>query len=452
MKKILLAILLTLSTLSASENIKLMTEVFPPFQYKHQGNTIGISTDIVNAIQKELKIDNKIEVILWSKALTIVDSKKNTAIFSMLRTPERENKYKWVGPLSSMKLVFFKKKGSDITLNTIEDAKKVTSIGVTKGVANYEMLTSQGFTNLEIIDNAEDEVNIKKLVDGSIALWPTLLKAGFYNARLQGLVGEIEPIENVVAFSGDLYIAFNIQTDDKIILKWQNALNKLQKNNTIENITKRYYDKETDYSLIIKILIGIFFIVAITLYHNRRLSRVNKQLSQLQQELEEQAHRDSLTNLYNRRFFSEVATNIVSLKKREEQDVGIIMLDIDKFKLVNDTYGHGTGDDVLKDLASLLLKHTRISDIVARIGGEEFIVLLPNTSLEESVSIANKLRKIVEDTEIKIDDKNTLNFTISLGVTKMLENDKEIDTFLNRADDALYEAKDSGRNKVCVKE
>jgi len=450
MKKILLAMLLSLSTLSASENIKLMTEIFPPFQYKHQGNTIGISTDIVNAIQKELKIDNKIEVMLWSKALNIVDSKKNTAIFSMLRTPERENKYKWVGPLSSMKLVFFKKKGSDITLETIEDAKKVAKIGVTKGVANFEMLSRQGFTNLEVIYDAEDEVNIKKLVDGSIALWPTLLKAGFYNARLQGLAGEIEPIENVVAFSGDLYIAFNIKTDDKVILKWQNALEKLQKDNTIENITKRYYNKETDYSLIIKIFIGIFFIVAIIIYHNRKLFRANKQLFQLQQELKEQAHRDPLTNLYNRRYFSEVAVNMISLKKREKQDIGIIMLDIDKFKLVNDTYGHGIGDDVLKDLASLLLKHTRASDIVARVGGEEFIILLPNTSLEESVSIANKLRKLIENSQIKIDDKNSLNFTISLGVTKVLENDTKIDTFLNRADEALYKAKESGRNRVCV--
>jgi len=451
MKKLLLILTFLLSSLIADENVRLMTEIFPPFQYKYQGNVIGISTDVVNAIQKELNTDNKIEVLPWSEAISIVSTQKNTAIFSMLRTPEREKRYKWVGPLASMKLVFFKKKGSDITLDTIEDAKKVTNIGVTRGVANYEMLSSQGFTNLEVVDNAEDEVNIRKLVDGSIALWPTLLKAGFYNARLQGLAGEIEPIENVVAFSGDLYMAFNIQTDDKIIQQWQNALEKLQKNNTVDNITKRYSDKDIDYSLIIKILIGVFVMVVIILYHNRRLARLNKQLSQLKQELQEQANHDPLSNLYNRRYFSEVASNIINLKKREEQDVGVIMLDIDEFKLVNDMYGHGTGDEVIKELALLLMKHTRISDIVARVGGEEFIILLPNTSLEESVNIANKLRNFVEDTKIKIDDTNTLKFTISLGVTIVLKEDKGIDSFLNRVDEALYIAKDTGRNRVAVK-
>lgn len=448
MKQSLIFLIFLLSSLNATENIRLMTEVFPPFQYKHQGKTIGISTDIVNAIQKELKLSNKIEVLLWSEALNTLKSEKNTAIFSMLRTPERENKYKWVGPLSSMKLVFFKKQGSNITLDTIEDAKKVTNIGVTKGVANYEMLSAQGFTNLEVVEDAEDEVNIKKLIDGSIALWPTLLKSGYYNARLQGLAGEIEPIENVVAFSGDLYLAFNIQTDDEVIQKWQNALDKLQRDNTIDNINKRYANEKVDYSLFIKILIGIFFIIAIIVYHNRKLSRVNKQLYQLQKELQEQAHRDPLTNLYNRRYFSEVAINIINLKKREKQDVGVIMIDIDKFKLVNDTYGHTIGDNVIISLASLLIKHTRESDIVARIGGEEFAILLANTSLDESVNIANKLREYVEKTEIEINDKTVLKFTISLGVSKVLENDKNIDSFLNRADKALYKAKENGRNRV----
>ena len=101
--------------------------------------------------KKRLGVNNKIKVYPWTRALKMVDKKKHTAIFSMLRTPERENKYKWVGPLTSMKLVFFKKNGSPITLKTREDAKKVAKVGVTKGVANYEMLSKQGFKNLDVI-------------------------------------------------------------------------------------------------------------------------------------------------------------------------------------------------------------------------------------------------------------------------------------------------------------
>lgn len=160
MKKTLLLLVLLLSSLYASESIRQMTEIFPSFQYKYHDKIIGINTDIVNAIQKEIHVNNKIEAKTWSKALRIVNSKKNTTLFSMLKTPERENKYKWVGPLSFMKLVFFKKKGSKITLHSIEDAKKVKRIGVTKGVANYEMLRKQGFTNLVVMRDAEDEENI----------------------------------------------------------------------------------------------------------------------------------------------------------------------------------------------------------------------------------------------------------------------------------------------------
>jgi len=208
-----------------------MTEIFPPFQYRYDQKLIGISTDIVNAIQKEMHIENKIVAYPWQQAKKILDTTKNSALFSMLRTPEREKKYKWVGPLSTMRMVFFKKKGSKIILNSIDDAKKIRKIGVTKGVANFEMLNIQGFKNLDIINNADDERNIQKLVDGKIDLWPTLLMAGLYNARLSGLYGEIEPIKNVVAFKGDLYIAFNINTSDDIVKNWQIALDKLKKEN-----------------------------------------------------------------------------------------------------------------------------------------------------------------------------------------------------------------------------
>ena len=117
MNKILLALLLLTFSLNAGEKIRLLAEIFPPFQYKIEGRLIGISTDIVNAIQKEIGAHEKIEIYPWTRALKIVNKKKNSAIFSMHRTKEREHKYKWVGPLRFMKLVFFKKKGSSMTLN-----------------------------------------------------------------------------------------------------------------------------------------------------------------------------------------------------------------------------------------------------------------------------------------------------------------------------------------------
>jgi len=185
MKNILLTLLISIlifSTLNA-QNIKLMTEIFPPFQYEQDKKLVGISMEIVKAIQKKIASEDKIKVYSWNRALKILNKKKNTAIFSILRTAQREDKYKWVGPLTSMKLVFFKKKGSLITLKTIEDAKKIRKIGVTKGVANFEILNKQGFKNLDIITSGHDEKNINKLVKGRINLWLSPLMPGLYNTR-----------------------------------------------------------------------------------------------------------------------------------------------------------------------------------------------------------------------------------------------------------------------------
>ncbi len=239
MKKIFFTLLFILNGLYA-QNILLMTEIFPPFQFEKDGKAMGIGIEIVRSIEKELGLHDKIKIYPWKRGVKIVDNKKNSALFSMLKTKERSPRYKWVGPITSMKLVFFKKKGSLITLKTLNDAKQVGKIGVAKKVANYEMLKAKGFTNLVPIKRGVDEQNLKLLAYGRIDLWPTLLKAGIYNAKLMRLLDKVEPIRNVVAFQGDMYIAFNKNTDDSIVNRWQKALDRLKKNHTIDQILQQY--------------------------------------------------------------------------------------------------------------------------------------------------------------------------------------------------------------------
>ena len=218
-----------------------MTEIFSPYQFKDDidGHLIGISTEIVQAIQKEIGDKSKINIYPWVRGNKILDKKKNTALFSTMRTPSREDKYKWVGPLDHMELVFFKKKSSNITLKSVEDARKVESIGVTKSVANYEILNSMGFKNLDVVGGNDDK-NIKKLLKGRIDLWPSVKAAGLYSAKKIGQAGEIVVVPNVILAEGDLYIAFNKQTDDNTIQKWQKAFDKLKSNGSIDKIKERY--------------------------------------------------------------------------------------------------------------------------------------------------------------------------------------------------------------------
>lgn len=152
---------------------------------------------------------------------------------------------------------------------------------------------------------------------------------------------------------------------------------------------------------------------------------------------------DSLTGIKNRRSFFEASEKFFKLAKRKEYPLSIIMLDIDFFKKVNDTYGHIIGDEVLKFLVKVVTKELRDSDIFARYGGEEFIILLPDTDIEGAYKTANKLRKIIEDSPYEGDVKVCI--TISLGIAQ-LKNEKLLNELIKKADEALYKAKDSGRN------
>ena len=157
---------------------------------------------------------------------------------------------------------------------------------------------------------------------------------------------------------------------------------------------------------------------------------------------------DALTNLNNRRQFEVRLKQEIATTKRQKNPLCAMMVDIDFFKKVNDTYGHASGDAVLRTVASIIKEHLRESDIPSRYGGEEFAVLLPYTHIEEAKIVGERLRKAVETTPIPIDKKN-INVTISMGLAEFSPQETGEDLF-KRADSALYEAKESGRNRVCV--
>ena len=182
------------------------------------------------------------------------------------------------------------------------------------------------------------------------------------------------------------------------------------------------------------------------------LSRVKKELKfqEMMQELAMLASTDPMTKLYNRRYFSRIAQHVLALAKREVESLSVIMLDIDRFKRINDTYGHHVGDQVIILLAETITAHLRKSDFSARFGGEEFVILLPRTSLSNARSTAEKLRKAVETLTFKTAEGAEVYFTVSLGVSTVdIMTETSVEPALKRADDAMYLAKESGRNRTC---
>ncbi len=182
------------------------------------------------------------------------------------------------------------------------------------------------------------------------------------------------------------------------------------------------------------------------------LARVKKELKfqEMMQELAMLASTDPMTKLYNRRYFSRIAQHVLALAKREVESLSVIMLDIDRFKRINDTYGHHVGDQAIILLAETITAHLRKSDFAARFGGEEFVILLPRTSLSNARSMAEKLRKAVETLTLKTAEGAEVHFTVSLGVSTVdIITETSVEPALKRADDAMYLAKESGRNRTC---
>ncbi len=208
--------------------------------------------------------------------------------------------------------------------------------------------------------------------------------------------------------------------------------------------------------LIFSIFIAAIGLVLLLIYNEihyrddlqKKIENRTKELLVLNEKLEGMAHIDALTGAYNRRYFYEISKKIVSYAKREKRPLSLAMLDIDKFKDINDNFGHDVGDQILKIFVSKIQNNIRESDVFVRYGGEEFIVLLPNTDTEQALVISEKLREIIESYDV-IDN---IHFTVSIGVSSFINSTDNLENLIKRADEALYKAKNSGRNQVVCSE
>lgn len=172
------------------------------------------------------------------------------------------------------------------------------------------------------------------------------------------------------------------------------------------------------------------------------------ELYQLKEQFRKQANTDSLTGLYNRRYFVEHAEREFKRAQRNGKPLSVVSIDIDHFKMINDLHGHPVGDEVLKALSKNLLPNLRSEDVLARIGGEEFAIILPDTNLDMAARIAERIRK--QQAEVKLTGhwQGEISVQVSVGVAIMQPTDKSFDKLFSRADKALYSAKNKGRNQV----
>ena len=247
-------------------------------------------------------------------------------------------------------------------------------------------------------------------------VWPKACK----DERIYETLKQLTPETNYILTSDDKIGAFPLTSDGEIT-------GCIVARSTLDKLSKR----------------DISYLEQLTRQSAITINRANTYSKVLQY-----ATLDALTNLNNRRQFEVRLKQEIATTKRQKNPLCAMMIDIDFFKKVNDTYGHASGDAVLRTVASIIKEHLRESDIPSRYGGEEFAVLLPYTHIEEAKIVGERLRKAVEKTPIPIDKKN-INVTISMGLAEFNVNETGEELF-KRADSALYEAKEGGRNRVCV--
>ncbi len=234
----------------------------------------------------------------------------------------------------------------------------------------------------------------------------------------------------------------------KKILKQQNR--ELQnKSKIINQKAQTINEQRTLLFVALSAIIIVSIFVYLALRFGRMQKKTNEELNKLNGQLYELATTDSMTKLFNRRHFIESAQRQISQMQRTEVDGAMLMIDIDNFKNVNDKFGHAMGDEAISQVAFILKDNSREYDLVGRVGGEEYAMLLSPCDFEKANQIAERLRKKTEKLLISHINQ-TISLTISIGLTMLQKDDKNIDQVIHRADLSLYQAKSAGKNKVVV--
>lgn len=414
-----------------------------PFEkFDNNGKHIGMTADYFKLLNKSIATDIRvIKTKNWEESIEFAQNRKCDILSLVMKTPQREKYFNFTKPYFTMPLVLATK--PDVPFLDDYPLLKDKKIAMTKGYGYIGILRAKyPYLNIVEVDNTDE--GLKKVQNNEVFGYMGSLASIGYKFQTE-FIGQLKISAK---FDEKWNLGIGVRNDDEVLLnifqKAMASIDETQRQRILNNWVSIKYEKGNDYTLFWYLLLALFIIYIFFLYRQYLLNKKNKDLKLL-------ASTDSLTKLYNRRYFFELASNIFQLAKREKEALTVIMLDIDHFKNINDTYGHKSGDKVLIYLSSILLDNTRKSDIVSRWGGEEFVILLPNTNINGAKVIAEKIREAVENSTIKTDNQKEFKVTISLGISEVNnENDIDIEDSINRADKVLYQAKNSGRNRVCI--
>ncbi|MBF0229561.1 MAG: ABC transporter substrate-binding protein [Desulfamplus sp.] len=233
-----LLMLILISSSAISAELTIYTEESPTSHYTDKdGKLTGYVYELVVEMQKRMGDTTKIQMVPWARGYNLAITKPNIALFSTTFTEERRNLFKWVGPLFESVWMFYAKAGSNIKMNTLDDAKTLKSIGTYRDDVREQFLKSKGFTNLDTV--TDDSLNLKKLMGDRISIW--VASSDTAPSIAEKLEIPMDSMEVVFKIPADgLFIAFNKDTSDEIVSKWEKAYNEVRSDGTMEAIYKKW--------------------------------------------------------------------------------------------------------------------------------------------------------------------------------------------------------------------
>jgi polar amino acid transport system substrate-binding protein len=411
---------------------------------------IGMSADYYNLFERMLSAKFQlVKTKSWSQSLDYIQQQKCDMLALGMETPERKKYLNFTSSYLEVPLVVATRVDVPF-INQILDLEG-EKIGIIKGDAFVKIL-KQRYPSLTIIEVDDIYDGLDKVKKGELfAFIDTLASIGYeFQSKYFGelkIAGKIPET---------LRLSIAVRKDDAILLNiLQKAVNNIT-NELHRGILTKWipikYEQGMSYKIIIEVVVVAMIFILLVIYWNARIIKANtllknaqKDIEDINKELSKLALTDGLTSLFNRRKLEELLQAELDRSERFHHTFCLSILDIDHFKEVNDNYGHQKGDLVLIEIASILKSNLRKTDFVGRYGGEEFIIIFPESSIENVTALIETFRLKIST----YDFNGIKNKTASFGLTLSKKGDT-IDKIIKRADDALYEAKNSGRNKCSV--
>ena len=404
-----------------------------PFDFVENGTYKGITNDYLNLISQKTGLKFKIITgLTWGELVESFQDKKIDILPAVYYSDSRVEYGSHTQSYYHVRDYIFVK--DDSSIESMQDLRGKT-IAIPKGYITGDKI-QKIYPDINILQTRSIRDSISSVLNGEADATMEIQAVMSYILKTNAIAGiKVVPQNDFEAYPLRMLVQKDNDTLFSIINKTIRDIDKDEQNTIAKRWINIYYDEFLDKQTII--YIGIVFLLMIIIFSTRHhyTDKLNKELRLL-------ASTDSMTKLYNRRYFMEMSKPILDLNKRNKTDIVIAMLDIDKFKNINDTYGHKIGDDVIISFASILQEQCRKSDIISRWGGEEFVILFPTTNIDGALAISEKIRKVVENSVIKLEGNRKLKFTVSIGISKFNnESEINIEASIYRADEALYEAK-----------